>query len=164
VSASDRDRGPRSDERPEPSATAAGDRAGAEQSRYADRIGGSDRQFGVVFAVVFGALGLGPWIFGSGPRLWAVAVAFGFAGLAAFAPSRLRPFNVAWTRLGLALNAVVSPVALAVVYFVGFAPMALVMRVLGRRPLRLHRAPETASYWVVREPPGPEPETMKNQF
>jgi len=39
-----------------------------------------------------------------------------------------------------------------------------VMRALGKDPLRLKRDPKATSYWIVREPPGPAPETMKHQY
>jgi hypothetical protein len=38
------------------------------------------------------------------------------------------------------------------------------VRALGKDPLRLRREPAAASYWIRREPPGPEPDTMKQQF
>jgi hypothetical protein len=38
------------------------------------------------------------------------------------------------------------------------------MRMLGKDPLRLRRDPDAASYWIHRTPPGPTPESMKNQF
>jgi hypothetical protein len=30
--------------------------------------------------------------------------------------------------------------------------------------MRLRRDPNAASYWIIREPPGPAPETMRQQF
>jgi hypothetical protein len=38
------------------------------------------------------------------------------------------------------------------------------MRALGKDPLRLRRDPEAKTYWIDREPPGPAPETMTEQF
>jgi hypothetical protein len=35
---------------------------------------------------------------------------------------------------------------------------------LGKDLLRLKREPGADSYWIVRQPPGPAPETMKDQF
>ena len=45
-----------------------------------------------------------------------------------------------------------------------FLPMGLLMRMFGKDLLRLKREPEAASYWIVRDPPGPAPETMGKQF
>jgi len=30
--------------------------------------------------------------------------------------------------------------------------------------LRLHRTADSNSYWIKREPPGPAPDSLKNQF
>jgi hypothetical protein len=38
------------------------------------------------------------------------------------------------------------------------------MRLTGKDLLRLKRDPEAESYWIPREPPGPSPETIKNQY
>ena len=35
---------------------------------------------------------------------------------------------------------------------------------LGRDLLRLKRQPDADTYWIVRQPPGPLPETMKDLF
>ena len=39
-----------------------------------------------------------------------------------------------------------------------------VMRLLGKDHLNLRWDPAAKSYWIERRPPGPAPETMKNQF
>jgi hypothetical protein len=38
------------------------------------------------------------------------------------------------------------------------------MRALGKRPLSIALDPGAESYWIERKPPGPAPETMKQQF
>jgi hypothetical protein len=35
---------------------------------------------------------------------------------------------------------------------------------LGKDMLRLKWRPDADSYWIPRQPPGPAPETMKDQF
>jgi hypothetical protein len=42
--------------------------------------------------------------------------------------------------------------------------MGLLMRLMGKDLLRLRWAPQERSYWIDRQPPGPEPKTMSNQF
>jgi len=43
-------------------------------------------------------------------------------------------------------------------------PTGLIMRLFGKDPLRLRFDAEAKSYWIQREPPGPEPDSMRNQF
>jgi hypothetical protein len=49
-------------------------------------------------------------------------------------------------------------------FFVVITPMGLVMRAMGKDFLRLRLDPAARSYWIPREPPGPAPESLKNQF
>jgi len=52
-----------------------------------------------------------------------------------------------------------------VVLFVGaVVPTGLLMRLLGRDSLALKREPSKMSYWIDRTPPGPEPESLRQQF
>jgi len=53
---------------------------------------------------------------------------------------------------------------LGIMFFVVITPMALVMRALGKDLLRLRFDRAAASYWIDRTPPGPPPESMKDQF
>ena len=62
------------------------------------------------------------------------------------------------------LYKIVNPVVLGLLFYVTVTPIALLMRVLGKDPLRLRRDSDAASYWIDRTPPGPVPESMKNQF
>ncbi|MDJ0949901.1 MAG: SxtJ family membrane protein [Alphaproteobacteria bacterium] len=124
----------------------------------------SDRAFGIVFAVVFGLIGLWPLIGEGGVRLWALIIAAAFA-IAAFAmPRLLAPLNRQWTRLGLVLHKIVNPIVMGFLFYVVVTPIGLLMRVLGKNPLKLEFDRAARSYWVERRPPGPAPETMKNQF
>jgi hypothetical protein len=59
---------------------------------------------------------------------------------------------------------VVSPVIMGLLFFVAVTPTALIMRLAGKDPLRLRFDPEARTYWIDRRPPGPEPQTMRNQF
>ncbi len=126
--------------------------------------GSSDRSFGVLFAVVFLLIGLWPLLDGGAVRWWSLTVALVFAVLAAIRPGLLAPFNRLWLALGLLLNRIVSPLVMALLFFLIITPFALVMRVTGKDPLRLKYDPKVRSYWILRAPPGPSPETIKNQY
>jgi hypothetical protein len=129
---------------------------------------GSGRAFGFVLAVVFLLLALWPLLErGSphrSPRVWAIAVAAAFALCAWLAPRLLAPLNRLWLRFGDLLHKIISPVALAVVFFGVITPIAFLMRLFRRDTLLLHRRSARPSYWVRREPPGPPPDSFGNQF
>jgi hypothetical protein len=125
---------------------------------------GSDRSFGIVFAAVFAVIGLLPLFTAGYVRAWALAVSAAFLAAAVVRPSVLAPLNRFWLRVGLLLNRIVSPVALFIVYCVAVLPTALVLRALGKDPLRRHLDAQVKSYWIERTPPGRSDAQMKKQF
>jgi hypothetical protein len=64
----------------------------------------------------------------------------------------------------MVLHYIVSPIAMSLVFFLAFTPTGLLLRAFGKDLLRLHRKPPSESFWIPREPPGPAPETMAQQF
>jgi len=126
--------------------------------------GSSNRSFGVVFAVVFGLIAFLPLIGGHPLRLWSVGVAVVFALLAFGAPQVLAPLNRLWLKLGLLLHKIVNPIVLGIMFYLVVTPTGLIMRWLGKDPLRLKRDAGARSYWIAREPPGPKPESLGDQF
>ena len=50
------------------------------------------------------------------------------------------------------------------IFFVFVTPLGLVMRLAGKDFLHRQIDPKAKSYWIRREPPGPPPDSMKNQF
>lgn len=125
---------------------------------------GSDRAFGLVFAAVFALIGLWPLLAGGGIRAWALIVAATFMALGLFAPVALKPLNRVWFLFGMLLHKIVSPLAMALLFFATVTPIALLMRLIGKDPLRLKFDRAAKSYWIQRDPPGPEPESMRRQF
>ena len=62
------------------------------------------------------------------------------------------------------MHAVVSPIVMSLVFYGAVLPVGLVMRVMRKDPLGLKIEPDRDSYWILRRPPGPAPQTMKDQF
>jgi hypothetical protein len=53
---------------------------------------------------------------------------------------------------------------MGMIFFACVTPTGWIMRLLGKEVLSLKRRPDLSSYWIAREPPLPEAETMKRQF
>jgi len=132
--------------------------------RRQDVQGSSDRSFGLVFAAAFAAIGLLPLIGGGVIRVWALVVGAIFLLAALVFPAVLRPLNRLWLRFGLLLHKIVSPVVLGIMFFLVITPIGLFLRARGKDPLRLKPNPRSSSYWIERVPPGPAPESIKDQF
>lgn len=134
-------------------------------SRLDDVQPGSNRSFGITFAVVFAIVALLPFVLhGEGFHLWAAVLSVAFLAAALLFPSVLAPLNRIWFKIGLLLHHVVSPVVLGLLFFVVVTPFALVVRLVSGKLLALEKESAAPSYWKRREPPGPPPETVRNQF
>jgi hypothetical protein len=124
----------------------------------------SDRTFGFVFAAFFSVLAFLPLLRGHKIRIWAAALSVIFLSISLIAPKTLAPLNRIWTAVGAALHRITNPIILGVFFFLVFTPMGFVMRLMGKDFLRLKRSPASDSYWIPRDPPGPDPSSIANQF
>jgi len=133
--------------------------------REEEVLGSSNRTFGFVFAGFFTILTLLKWWKGwtDFGFVW-LALAAGFAAVALALPNILGPLNRLWMKFGLLLHRVINPIVMGLLFFAVVTPIGLVMRATGKDLLRLRRSKTEKSYWIDRTPPGPAPETMKNQF
>ena len=125
---------------------------------------GSDRGFGLVFAGFFAIVGaLSLWRHSQGWH-WTLPLAAVFLVVALTYPRVLGPLNRLWLKFGLLLYKVMNPIVLGLLFFVTIMPIGLVMRAMGKDFLRLRLDPNAKSYWIERRPPGPPPQSMRNQF
>ena len=125
----------------------------------------SERTFGLVFVGIFLIAATYSWY-----KQFSNTWAYTFLMLASIlllctltAPKLLRPLNKAWYQLGLFLGRFVSPIVLGILFFIVITPVAIAMKLAGRDALKL-RKQNVSSYWIERKPPGPEPESFKEQF
>ena len=142
-------------------------------SRTEEIEGGTDRGFGltvggILFAIATIRVGLGWWSTGLVNLGW-IEWCLGGIGAVLFilglvAPGTLRPLNKAWTKLGLLLFVIVNPIVLGLIFVLTIIPIGLLLRAFGKDPLRLKMDPSAKSYWIPRDPPGPTPESMSQQF
>nr|WP_171209634.1 MULTISPECIES: SxtJ family membrane protein [unclassified Ruegeria] len=122
---------------------------------------GTERNFGVVFAVVFLIIALWPLTGDGGVRIWAIVVAAVFLAVAFLAPKVLKWPNWLWFKFGLLLGAIVAPIVMALVFLTTFVTIGVLLRLFGKDLLGQKLDPETDSYWINRTD---LPNSMKNQF
>ncbi len=65
--------------------------------------------------------------------------------------------------MGLGLGKIVSPIVLGIMFFLMITPLAIGMKLFKRDVLFLKKR-KTKSYWINRNPQGPDSESFKNQF
>jgi hypothetical protein len=134
------------------------------QEHFSPAASSSDRSFGLVMAAFFALVAVWPMTAHGHPRYWALTAAVALVVIALAAPHLLARPNHLWTGVGRAMHAIVSPLALGVVFLLAIVPVGLLMRIFGKQPLPLRFESTKSSYWVTRDPPGPEPESFTNQF
>ena len=124
----------------------------------------SNRAFGWTFVTVFLIIALWPLALGGALRWWSLIVSGLVLVVTVAAPALLTIPNRLWQRFGLLLHRIVSPVVLAIMFYLVVTPMGLLMRAFAKNFLRLRRESAAESYWIKREPPGPQPDSMPHQF
>lgn len=125
---------------------------------------GSNRTFGLLFFVVFLLIALWPLFKGRPVHGALLGVALAFLGTALVVPVWLAPLNRLWMKFGDLLHRIVSPVILGIMFFGVITPVGFLLRLAGKDLLRTRFDREAGSYWIRREPAGPEPSSMKRQF
>ncbi len=128
---------------------------------------GSDRAFGCTVGIVLMLIG-GAKAFMGGAVTTVSFLIFApgalMLALGIVAPSRLSALNRFWLKIGVAIAKMVNPIVLALLYFFVVTPMAFILRIAGKRPLRLAPNRTAASYWVARDLPEGGPSSMRRQF
>ena len=124
----------------------------------------SDRSFGLVITSACVIVALYPLIATRTPHWWLLVVAAILFVLSLVKPNLLTPFNRIWTRFGLILGKFVNPIVLGLMYYLIIFPLALVLKLFGRDQMQRKFNSELETYWQNREPPGPTPGSMQNQY
>ncbi len=120
----------------------------------------SNKQFGLLFFLVFLIIAFYPTFNEGNLRVWAVIISFIFLILGLRNSKLLFPFNKAWIKFGIILGQIVSPVIMGTVFFLIVTPISFLMRVFRKDLLNL-KFNKDQSYWVEKKEPKSK---MKNQF
>ena len=120
----------------------------------------SNRSFGIVFFIVFLIIAIYPFLNQGELRLWSLIVSIIFLILGLLNSKLLLPLNKIWFKFGILLGRIISPLIMAIIFFLVVTPIGLIMRTLGKDILNL-RYNTKKTYWI--EKTGPKSK-MKNQF
>ena len=121
----------------------------------------SNRNFGLVFFVIFLIVALWPLKYEEDIRLWSLVISIIFFILGVINSKLLTPLNKLWFKFGILLGSIVSPIIMGIVYFTVVTPTGVLMRLLGKDLLRTSKIKNTSTYWIKRDK---QKNTMKKQF
>ena len=120
----------------------------------------SNRSFGIVFFIFFLLIAIYPLLNNEEIRFWSLVLSLLFLILGIFNSKILTPLNKIWFKFGILLGRIVSPVVLAIIFFLVVTPTGLIMRILGKDLLKLKKN-KNKTYWIKKEK---NLSNMKNQF
>ena len=121
---------------------------------------GSNKSFGVLFAIVFILIALWPLIKGHEIRLWSLTISIIFLTLGLMNSKILTPLNKLWFKLGIFLGNFIAPIIMGIIFFFVVTPTGIIMKLLGKDLIRLKKNNED-SYWIKKKD---IKSSMKNQF
>ena len=108
---------------------------------------GSNKSFGIVFFIFFLIVSIFP-LFNNGEiRVWSLVIGFVFLILGLTNSKILTPLNKIWFKIGIFLGNFVSPIVMAIVFFLVVTPTSLIMKLLGKDVLKIKKN-KTSTYWI----------------
>ena len=120
----------------------------------------SNRNFGVVFFIVFLIIALWPFIKGENLRLWAFTISLLFLILGLLNAKILTPLNKMWIKFGEILGNIISPLVMGIIFFGIVTPTGLLLKLIGKDVLKLKQNKKD-TYWTEKDNSN---NSMKNQF
>jgi hypothetical protein len=97
----------------------------------------SNRSFGILFFVVFLTISLWPLLKENDLRIWSFIISILFLILGILNSKILSPIKRVWIRFGELLGKIISPIVLAVVFFIVVTPIGLFMKILRKDLLNI---------------------------
>ena len=120
----------------------------------------SNRNFGIVFAIVFLIISLWPLLSQNEIRSWSLIVSIIFLTLGLINSKLLLPLNKIWFKFGIFLGNFIAPIVMGIIYFFVVTPTGLIMKMLGKDLLNLKKSNKD-SYWIKKDNSN---SSLKNQF
>ena len=120
----------------------------------------SNKNFGIVFFIVFLLIGIYPFLNGNDFRIWSLLISLVFLILGLINSKILTPLNKLWFKFGLFLGKIVSPLVMGFIFFIVVTPTGVIMRLMRKDLLNL-KYNQKKTYWIDKT--GPKSK-MKNQF
>ena len=120
----------------------------------------SNRNFGIVFFIVFLIIALWPILKQNEIRIWSLIISFIFFVLGLINSKLLTPLNKLWFKFGILLGNIIAPIVMGIVFFLVVTPTGLIMRIFRKDILKLKKNNKD-SYWIDKDNTN---NSMRNQF
>ena len=121
----------------------------------------SNRSFGIVFFIFFLIIALWPLKSGLDIRIMPLIISIIFLILGLFNSNLLKPLNFLWMKFGLMLGKFISPIIMALIYYLTVVPTGLIFKILNKNLFNIKKKNSQKSYWINKKE---SQSIMKNQF
>ena len=121
---------------------------------------GSNRNFGIVFFIVFLIIAFWPLLNNNEINYWSLAISITFLILGLANSKILTPLNKIWFKFGILLGNVIAPIVMGIIFFLIVTPTSIIMKILGKDLLNLKKN-NNNSYWIEKSDQNSK---MKNQY
>lgn len=123
-----------------------------------------NRVFACVMGGVLGAFACMFYFKSGEPPWWLIGFGLMFVLAGLFIPSWLEPPRKLWMKLATVLGFINTWILLTLVFAGLVTPVAILLRVLSKRPIQVATEDRRESYWHRRDPSDFRPERMERQF
>ena len=120
----------------------------------------TNRNFGIVFFIVFLIVSLWPLLSQNEIRYWALISSIIFLILGLLNSNILLPLNKLWIGFGIFLGNIICPIMMGIIYFFVVTPTGFILRSLKKDIERIKKN-NNETFWVKKEDPK---SNMENQF
>ena len=120
----------------------------------------TNRNFGIVFSIVFLIIALWPLLKQNDLRLWSLSISGIFFILGLFNSKLLSPLNKTWFKFGIFLGGFIAPIVMGMIFFLVVTPTGLIMKLLRKDLLNLKKN-KKKTYWLDKDNSN---SSLKNQF
>ena len=121
----------------------------------------SNRNFGLVFFIVFLIISFWPLTNIESIRVWSIIISLIFLILGLLNSKLLTPLNKIWFKFGMILGGVVAPIVMGIIFFSVVTPIGIIMKITGKDLLNKKYNKKKKTYWIKRNQ---SMGTMKRQF
>ncbi len=120
----------------------------------------SNRNFGIVFSVVFLLIALWPILNNKDIRIWSLIISLVFLFFGVINSKLLTPLNKLWFKFGILLGKIIAPIIMGVVFFLVVTPTGLIMKIFKKDLLKLKKN-NSNTYWLKKDNSN---SSLRNQF
>lgn len=125
---------------------------------------GSEREFGLVFTIVFLAISAFPLISGKPPFYLFIFVGILTGAVTMLAPKLFAWPNRLWFKFALLISKIMTPIIMAIIFVLTVIPMGLLLKLFRKDPLQRKYDMNAKSYWLDRKTDIQSSNSMKTQF